>query len=316
MPRHPDPVDLLRRTGLNLDAPFSARTARAHGLSNGRLGRLVDSGLLVRPVRGVYHAAHLADSLELRVACLREVVPRDAVVTDRTAGWLHGADMVLAPGDHLVIPEVQMFQAPGHRLRNAITNSGERGLLPRDVIDLGGLRVTTPLRTACDLGRLLQRDAAFAALDAMLRLGAFNADRLLGEVERFRGYRGVRQLRAFAPLADPGSESFGESALRLRWYDAGGLPRPETQVVVVNEGGFLARLDLGVRELRYGAEYDGADFHGPDRREHDRRRRERLIEAGWMIDVFRREDVFGRSQRADLILRHSIRLARLRAGSE
>ena len=65
-----------------------------------------------------------------------------------------------------------------------------------------GLRVTTPLRTACDLGRLLSRDRAFAALDTMLRLGAFDAEELWAETERFRGMRGVRQLRAFAPLAD------------------------------------------------------------------------------------------------------------------
>lgn len=283
--------------------------ATAAGLDTRRLRRIVDAGLLERPLRGVYYAAALDDSLELRVACLRLVVPEDCVVTDRTAGWLHGAPMALAPNDHLVVPRVFAFQSPGNRLRNTLTASGERRLSDDDVMELSGLRTTTPLRTACDLGRLLHRDSAFSALDAMLRLGAFDHERLLTETQRFRGYRGVRQLRAFAPLADPGAESFGESVLRLRWYDAALGERPETQIEVLHPGAdTYARLDLGSSTWRYAAEYDGAAFHGPDRATHDEHRRTWLErEAGWTVDVFRRADVFGRSQNA---------IARLRGGSQ
>ena len=46
------------------------------------------------------------------------------------------------------------------------------------------------------------------------------------EIGRFRGFRGVVQLRCLAPLGDGRAESPGESALRLHWYDAG-LPTPE-----------------------------------------------------------------------------------------
>ncbi len=61
-------------------------------------------------------------------------------------------------------------------------------------MELGGLRVTTPVRTACDLGRLLWRFDALAALDGYLRIGV-DRDEVLLEMPRFRGYRGVRQLR-------------------------------------------------------------------------------------------------------------------------
>ena len=77
------------------------------------------------PVRGVYHAAQLADGLELRIACLRLVVPEDAVITDRTAGWLHGAPMILAPNDHLASRRCRSSGSPGYRLRNAARR--ERG---------------------------------------------------------------------------------------------------------------------------------------------------------------------------------------------
>ncbi len=245
--------------------------------------------------------------------CVRLVVPPDGVVTDRTAGWLHGTDMVLAPNDHLVVPAMSVFQSPGKRLRNDVTASGERRLRRRDVMDLSGVRLTTPLRTACDLGRFLQRDAALAAMDAMMRVGGFSLDELLTETSRFKGYRGVRQLRALAPLVDLGSESFGESALRLRWYDAGGLPRPETQIFVELPNLLThARLDIGSRELQYAAEYDGAAFHGPDRAEHDAVRRESLRSEGWIVSVFTKDDVFGRQQRAESILRRESRPAALR----
>ena len=314
-------VDLpesLIGSGLDLSQPFTTRTAIGHGLSANRLAELCAAHLLVRPLRGCFHAAHLDDTLELRVRCLRLVVPEQCVVTDRTAGWLHGASMILAPGDHLVVPKVAVFHSPGNRLRNDFSASGERRLTTRDVQMIGGLRVTTPLRTACDLGRLLHVDSAMAALDSMLRLGAFDLDELLAETGRFPGYRGVRQLRALVPLADAGSESFGESVLRLRWHQCGVPDSPSTQVEVFGERGELvARLDLAVPAWRYAAEYDGAEFHGSDHEEHDRRRREKLRNLGWIVDVFRREDVFGPKQNAGDRLREGAGRAKLRfhAGS-
>ena len=87
--------------------------------------------------------------------------------------------MILAPNDHLLTPPVSMFvNRKGGRLRNELTRSGQRLLPKSDVMEVQGVLVTTPLRTACDLGRLLHRDSAFAALDAMLRLGAFDRDEL------------------------------------------------------------------------------------------------------------------------------------------
>ncbi len=44
---------------------------------------------------------------------------------------------------------------------------------------------------------------------------------MAAEIGRFKGYRGVRQLRVLVPLGDGRSESPGESVLRLHWYDAG-----------------------------------------------------------------------------------------------
>jgi hypothetical protein len=315
MPSHRyEPVSGLLGSDLNLHEPFTTRMAHAAGINDHQLGRIVDAALLRRPLVGVYYAATLRDSLDLRIACVRLAVPPGCVITDRTAGWLHGATMTQAPNSHLEIPTVTVFHQPGNRLRNTLTASGERRLTRRDVVEIAGLQVTTPLRTACDLGRLLHRDSALAALDALLRLERFSYDDLVWEVERFKGYRGVRQLRALAPLADDGSESFGESALRLRWYDAGMNARPETQIEVVHpDTGEVAYLDIGSTESRYAAEYDGAAFHGPAEEEHDIDRRTWLRDAGWTVDVFRRSDVFGHNQGAIARLRAGIATAKLQS---
>ncbi len=277
--------------------------ARERGVSRYRLDQWVAEGLLKHPIRGVFYAAQLQDGLALRVAVLKLVVPMACVVTDRTAAWLWGANMVLAPNDHLAVPRVHVFSPPGHRLRNGLVASGERMLADHDVALLDGLRVTTPLRTACDLGRLLHRDQALAAMDALTALGFFTVAELVREVWRFKGYRGVVQLRALAPWVDPGAQSPPESVLRLRWLDLG-LPRPICQVPVMSPHGTTWWLDIGLPELRFAAEYDGEAFHGEEQREHDDERRTWLrTNEGWTIVEVRKENLFGRDQDVDHLLR-------------
>jgi hypothetical protein len=305
------------RFPLPLDEPFTRAMARDHGIGSNDLTRMVRRGLVRRLVANVYAAAQLVDSLEARVAALRLVVPAGAVVTDRTAGWLHGAEMILAPGDHIQVPKVSVFhRGRGCRLRTGLTESGQRMMPEHHVMDLGGVLVTTPLRTACDLGRLLHRDAAFAALDAMLRLGVFEKDELLDWAAGFRGYRHVRQLRALAPMADGRSESPPESVLRLRWLDCADLPRPEPQRPVPAPPWVVEEtywLDVGVDDLRFAAEYDGVDFHGEARQEHDADRRDWIRDQQrWIVEVVRKEDLFGPGAVVDQILRRGLAAARAR----
>ena len=303
-------LDWLTPTDLPvpMDRPFrTAEAIKALG-SPAAVHTALHQGLLISPVRGVYHVSTLDDDLSLRVECLRLVVPRDAVICDRTAGWLHGAPRILAPGAHLVVPAVDVYLPLGRRLRNGLAESGSRGLRADDVMSIGGLTVTTPLRTAGDLGRLLHRDQAIAALDSLLRTGQFSQEDLLLVPRRFRRYRGVVQLRELVPLADGRSQSPGESVLRLRWVDCGDLSCPEPQWEVVTPWGSWF-LDLALPELKYAGEYDGEEFHGPDQAEHDEERRAWLRGDGWIVDVFRKENVYGPQQNADLMLRAGVAAA-------
>lgn len=302
---------------LPVDGPFTFTQAAEAGLSARDLGILTGRGLVRRLLKGVYVAAQVTDSLELRTAAVRLVVPAGAVVTDRTAGWLHGAPMILAPGDHEVVPAVSVFhRSRGHRLRNGLTSSGQRMMPDSDVMEIDGIAVTTPLRTACDLGRSRSRDQAFSGLCMMLALGAFEKDDLLLASAGYRGYRNVRQLRAFAPLADGRVQSPMEAVTMLRWLDCHDLPRPEPQRPVPAPPWVLADeyfIDLGIDDLRFGVEYDGVEFHGPDRAEHDAERRQWIVEdQGWILPVVVRKNIYGRHQDIEAILRSGVREARAR----
>jgi very-short-patch-repair endonuclease len=300
---------------LDPGVPFTRAQAKAAGVSRHVLDRLTNAGILRKPIRGVFLATELGDSLALRAACLRLVAPPDAVIVDRHAGWLYGATMVLRPNEHLELRPVTMFLPGGRgRLRNPLSDSGERTFAPGDVIEVEGLRVTSPLRTACDLGRVRWPDQAIAALDAMLRLGAFSKDELLAEITRFRGMRWVTTLRAIAVLADGRSESPGESVLRLRCIEC--LLDLEPQVEVWLGGVLVARLDLADLELMLAVEYDGAEWHSsPEQREHDRERRTDLSENhGWLIRPFTKDEVFGRARECERILHEVAREARRRRG--
>jgi hypothetical protein len=151
-------------------------------------------------------------------------------------------------------------------------------------------------------------------MDTMLGLDVFTHEELLAEVPRFRGQRGVVELRVLAPLADGGSESFSESALRRRWHGAG-LPRPRTQISITVDGREVYRLDMGLEDLLFAAEYDGEKWHGDDRTDHDDERREWLDrERSWLIQVFRKQHVFGQQQNAEQLLRAAYDVARARQG--
>ncbi|MDQ6527324.1 hypothetical protein RB608_27160 [Nocardioides sp. LHD-245] len=278
---------------------------------------LVEQGFLRRLVEGVYVANPVPDSLELRCAALRLVVPPDAVICDRHAGWLHGAEMVLAPNEHIHIAPVRVFlPSPGRRLRNGLADSGERAFTRGDVVDVNGLRVTSPLRTTWDLGRHRYVERSLAAMDQMLRLGVFSKDELVAGVPRFRGMRWVRTLRVMSGYVDGRAESPPESILRLRWMQAH-LPTPVPQLEVYDDlGEFLARLDVGNAELCFAAEYDGDEWHtSPEQLEHDRRRRAAVESATpFVVKALRKDNLFGPRSDVEAILRRGVVEARRRSG--
>lgn len=271
--------------------PFSTAEARSLGLTRDRLDDMVVDGWLRRVLRGVYQRYDAADSIESRTAAAAIVVTRSAVFCDRTAAWLHGVD-VFDHRDLEVLPRVDCVVPRGRaRIERDECEGGERDLAPCDVMQLSGVWVTTPLRTALDLGCKLRRPDGLAALDMFARLHRVTRDDLWSALPRYRGRRGVVKLRGLLPLVDPRAESAPESRTRLRIHDAG-LPAPEPQHWVLHRGVSLFRLDLAYPRSRVAVEYDG-EWHDRTPQQHaaDTERRAWLRQHGWTVIVVRRGEL-------------------------
>lgn len=276
--------------------PFTLAGARREGVSEAMIRRGVALGAIRRVVVGVYVDASVDLSLELRAQAVALVIPPGVAVCRNAAAWLHGidarpiGDVAREPTIEVIVPE----GAPTVR-RRGIIGVEARELEPYDLLDVCGIPVTTPLRTACDLGRLLGRLEAAAAVDQFLHAGLITELELRGEVERFAGSNGIRQLRFVAATADPLAESPGESWTRIVLID-GGLPRPRAQIKVLDRAGVvIARLDLGYDDVELGVEYMGVPFHtGSVRSAKDQRRRDAIErETSWLVLEAWSGDVLG-----------------------
>ena len=157
-------------------------------------------------------------------------------------------------------------------------------LLPGEQTVVAGIPVTTPTRTAFDLGRRPGMLIAVQRLDALARATGITATEVMGLTETHRGERGMKQLRRVLPLMDAGAESPQETRTRLVLVD-GGLPRPQTQIIVADEWGVIvARIDMGWTEWRVGVEFDGAQhWTDPLQRAKDIDRAAELERLGWII---------------------------------
>src|SRR5206468_2758959 len=83
------------------------------------------------------------------------------------------------------------------------------------VVDLDGVPVTTPLRTAWDTAALEPLGTAVAALDAMVRAGAVRSVELAAMASGGVGQWGVAKVRRALEPVDPRAESPPESRVRV-----------------------------------------------------------------------------------------------------
>ncbi len=98
--------------------------------------------------------------------------------------------------------------------------------------------------------------------------------------------RALDVWRSGAPAGSPPEARLQRNL--IEW----GFPRAERQVEVYDEDGkFVARADVGLRELRVLFEYDGDEHHGPRCWIADDERKERLEKLGWTVMSLDRFDL-------------------------
>lgn len=279
--------------------PFTVLEAKDAGISAKQLRRLVRIGEIRAVLYGVYVDDLVPDSIPLRAAAVAVAAPPNTVICRRTAAWLYGID-TLTLQELSERPAVESVRPRDIRaLKLATVEGHSQTLLPGDVIDWHGLRVTSPLATAVHLARHLHRPFGLAALDAMTRARLIAAPELIEAVRRYRWHPGIRQARELAVLVDPAAESPGESILRLRMIDAG-FPHPVPQIGVT-DGVRTYRLDLGFLDLprdrshHLGLEYDSDQWHSTaEQQRKDELRRRDLHSMNWQIMSVRRWQLWGK----------------------
>lgn len=248
-------------------------------------------------LRGVFLRADVPLTTGLKLAAAALVINPCSVACDRTAAWIWGVD-VHEFGELDAVPPVETRVLPGrHRTERQGVKGGERHLMPCDWVEVDGVKVTTPLRTAMDLGCLLPRRSALAAMDALMRAHGFTRGDLTRVLPRYHRRRGVIQLRELVPWVDPRAESQPESWTRLELLDHG-LPMPRLQWWILIDGIPTYRLDLAYPSARIAIEYDGEEHHtSPEDRERDRVRRDWLTVHGWTVIVVCRTDFTASTER-------------------
>jgi hypothetical protein len=220
---------------------------------------------------------------------------REGVIAGLTASAILGAKWV---DDDMPIELVW----PNARRPNGLRTYDFR-LHSGEFEDIDGMLVTTPERTAFDIGRRGRLDDAIARLDALGNAIGFKAEDVLDVAARHRGIRGPRQLETALEFFDPGAASPKETWLRLLLIRAG-FPPPQTQIPVLSADGCRQYyLDMGWNELMLAAEYDG-EQHRTDSVQfaYDIRRSEDLDELGWtrvrVVKENRPADIIDRVRRA------------------
>ncbi|TNM46083.1 type IV toxin-antitoxin system AbiEi family antitoxin domain-containing protein [Nocardioides albidus] len=281
---------------LDSGAPFTAAMATSAGISARALKRLSASGQIRQILHGVYVAVGVRDTIDLRARAARLVLPDHCVVCDVCAAWLHGIDLLdFAELD--VVPDLDVVAVAGHQApeRKGVFG-GKRTLQADDIMVIDGLRVTTPIRTACDVARLRGRLRAIACLDAFRKEYGITIEELRAMLPRYVAQRGVIQLRELIPLSTDRADSQPESWVRLIIHDEQ-LPMPEPQVWTLLPDLGWVRTENAYAHLRIAVEYDGEEHHTSEEdREHDRKRRRALRAAGWIIIVIRKDDLGERAR--------------------
>lgn len=229
-----------------------------------------------RLYRNVYLPRSVPITAALRARAAWLYSGERCVLTGFSAAALHGSKWINQAEPAEVIRAAH-FRAPAGMLVHNCRIADD------EVLTIDRMRVATPARAAFDLGRRLGRRDAVVALDALCNATGLPPAAVALLAGRHAGMRGVGRLRRVLDLVDGGAQSPPETDTRLVIVDAG-LPRPQTQIPIVEQGREIAYADLGWRAWSVLVEYDG-DHHWLDRaqRAWDIERLARVEAHGWTV---------------------------------
>ncbi|WP_052505335.1 hypothetical protein [Frigoribacterium sp. MEB024] len=228
------------------------------GRDDHALRRRARAGDLVRVAPGAYVPASTwteADPRQRHVLRVRGVVGRlssDVVVSHESALALNGFPFLGRWPERVHVVD--------RRRASTLTSS----TLVRHAADLGaadltsrwGMPTVVPLRAALDVARTRDLRGGLVVIDHGLRSQAFDRTAAGAHLEARGSYRGTRVATLALALADPLSESAGESLSRAGMFEAG-LARPVLQKWFHDDDGLIGRVDFWWPCCGVVGEFDG-----------------------------------------------------------
>jgi predicted transcriptional regulator of viral defense system len=261
---------------------FSHADAVALGASRRAIAHRLNDGTWEQVARRVYRLAGTPPTWRGNVLAAVFAAGPDSVASHRSAAALHGL-----PGFPEGPLHVVRWRETDHRSAVGPVHRSRR-LLDRHMTVVDGIPVTTVARTIFDLAACLHPKRVERALDNSLAMGlATLADHraVLDDLAK-RGRAGTRLVRR---LLDERSAAYvpPASELEARFLDIVrdfGLPMPEREVVLGDDGGPVGRVEFVYRQARLLIELDGRRHHMAKLDfEADRARDNRFAAAGWRV---------------------------------
>jgi very-short-patch-repair endonuclease len=270
-PRHPELPESL------LGAYFTPSQALARGVDGERL-RGDD---IERRVHGVRGPKGAFDELSSRCRLFAARLGPDVFFSHVTAARLLGVPLPTHL-ERLVDVDVTV-SAPARAPHAEGLRGHSRRVLPGDVIELRGIRVSSPTRVFFELARVLGRTQLVAVADHVTheRRGWCTLDdlgRRARQTDRLAASR--KALEALA-LADSRAESPPETALRVMLTVAGLPPSGVNHPVVAL--GRRYRIDLAYVAEKVAVEFQGEYHFTPEQGRADMSRRSALEAEGWIV---------------------------------
>lgn len=257
---------------------------RGQQLSESALQRKLVAGELIRVYQGVYRFPSSRVTWEQRALATLLWLGPDAALALSSAAFLFGLDGFKARPSAVEVL-VSHAAVNGSRLKGALLPGVvlHRTRSSFAITRVAEFRVTDLTRTLLDLSGTLRVDALEDALDSAQRMYP-GTDTLLEQAleGRVSGLQGAVKLKHL--LAERGGLST-DSPLEVRVFRAlrrANVRRPETQVEVFDDAGYVTRLDFAWNQERVALHVDGYAYHHQRSRfEHDRDVGNRLAALNW-----------------------------------
>ena len=203
----------------------------------------------------------------------------------QSAARVHGLGVV----GHGSAPMIQITRAPGDRGGR----TGRPGVLvhvaalpAEHVVSYRGVLLTSVPRTVIDLARVLPFGEGVAVADSALHAGLTSKSELTAVITECPRWPGLQRAREVTAFSDTRSESVLESLSRAAFHHAG-LPPPDLQVWVGDDGEVIGRADFLWRRYNTIGEADGAvKYQTPARARAQLDRDARLRAAGYEVVHF------------------------------